>query len=190
MLDVGTNRQCLLEDPSYVGSHHTRMRGERYDAFIEAYVEAASKLFPHALLQWVDIAPGNARRILKKYRSRICTFNEDMQGTGAIALAAAISAVRICGTPLRHQRVVIFGAGTAGIGVADQIREAMVREGLSEEEAARCFWCVDRQGLCRWTWPANWASIRRHTPGRQVKPRGGGTTRMETVSGSKKWSAG
>jgi len=95
----------------------------------------------------VDIAPGNARRILKKYRGRICTFNEDMQGTGAIALAAAISAVRVCGTPLRNQRVVIFGAGTAGIGVADQMRDAMVHEGLSKEDAVRCFWCVDRQGL-------------------------------------------
>jgi malate dehydrogenase (oxaloacetate-decarboxylating) len=98
-------------------------------------------------LQWADIAPGNARRILKKYRDRICTFNEDMQGTGAIALAAAISAVRVCGTPLRNQRVVVFGAGTAGIGVADQVCDAMVREGLSKESAARCFWCVDRQGL-------------------------------------------
>ena len=147
MLDVGTNRQGLLDDPTYVGSRHTRTRGAQYDAFIEAYVMAASKLFPHAILQWVDIAPGNARRILKKYRDRISTFNEDMQGTGAIVLAAAISAVRVCGTPLRNQRVVIFGAGTAGIGVADQLRDAMVREGLSEERAARCFWCVDRQGL-------------------------------------------
>ena len=99
------------------------------------------------LLQWEDFAPGNGRRILEKYRDRICTFNDDIQGTGAITLAAAISAVRVCGTPLRNQRVVIFGAGTAGIGVADQIRDAMVREGLSKEDAARRFWCVDRQGL-------------------------------------------
>ena len=103
--------------------------------------------FPNALLQWEDFAPGNGRRILEKYRDRICTFNDDMQGTGAITLAAAISAVRVCGTPLRNQRVVIFGAGTAGIGIADQIRDAMVREGLSKEDAARRFWCVDRQGL-------------------------------------------
>jgi malate dehydrogenase (oxaloacetate-decarboxylating) len=99
------------------------------------------------LLQWADFAPGNGRRILEKYRDRICVFNDDMQGTGAIALAAAISAVRVCGSPLRNQRVVIFGAGTAGIGVADQIRNAMVREGLSKDDAARRFWCVDRQGL-------------------------------------------
>ena len=147
MLDVGTNRENLLDDPTYVGNRHTRVVGERYDAFIEAYVEAATCLFPSALLQWEDFAPGNGRRILEKYRGRISTFNDDMQGTGAITLAAAISAVRVCGTPLRNQRVVIFGAGTAGIGIADQIRDAMVREGLSREDAARRFWCVDRQGL-------------------------------------------
>ena len=132
MLDVGTNREDLLDDPTYIGNRHARIRGERYDAFIDAYVDAVTKLFPNALLQWEDFAPGNGRRILEKYRDRICTFNDDMQGTGAITLAAAISAVRVCGTPLRNQRVVIFGAGTAGIGIADQIRDAMVREGLSE----------------------------------------------------------
>ena len=147
MLDVGTNRQSLLSDPMYIGNRHPRVRGERYDDFIDAYVRAVTKLFPHALLQWEDFAPGTGRRILEKYRDHICTFNDDMQGTGAIALAAVISAVRICGTPLRNQRVVIYGAGTAGIGVADQIRDAMVREGLSKEDASRRFWCVDRQGL-------------------------------------------
>jgi malate dehydrogenase (oxaloacetate-decarboxylating) len=147
MLDVGTNRQNLLDDPTYIGNRHPRIRGERYDAFIEAYVKAVTKLFPTALLQWEDFAPGNGRRILEKYRNRICTFNDDMQGTGAITLAAAISATRVCGTPLRNQRVVIFGAGTAGIGIADQLRGAMVREGLSQEDASSRFWCVDRQGL-------------------------------------------
>jgi len=147
MLDVGTNRESLLTDPMYIGNRHARIRGERYDAFIEAYVKTATKLFPKALLQWEDLAPGNGRRILENYRDRICTFNDDMQGTGAITLAAAISALRICGTPLRNQRVVIFGAGTAGIGIADQIRDAMIREGLSKEDATSHFWCVDRQGL-------------------------------------------
>jgi malate dehydrogenase (oxaloacetate-decarboxylating) len=147
MLDVGTNRESLLQDPLYIGNRHARVRGERYDAFIEAYVKAASKLFPNALLQWEDFGPGNARRILRKYRERICTFNDDMQGTGAITLAAAVSAVRVCGAPLRRQRVVIFGAGTAGIGIADQLRDAMMREGLSKEDATRHFWCVDLAGL-------------------------------------------
>jgi malate dehydrogenase (oxaloacetate-decarboxylating) len=147
MLDVGTNRESLLNDPMYVGNRHPRIRGDRYDVFIDAYVRLITKMFPHALLQWEDFAPGNGRRILETYRGRTCIFNDDMQGTGAITLAAAISAVRVCGTPLRNQRVVIFGAGTAGIGVADQLRDAMVREGLSQDEAARRFWCVDRQGL-------------------------------------------
>ncbi len=123
MLDVGTNRESLLNDPTYIGNRHARIRGARYDAFIDAYVEVATRLFPNALLQWEDFAPANGRRILEKYRHRICTFNDDMQGTGAIALAAAISAVRVCGTPLRNQRVVIFGAGTAGIGIADQLSQ-------------------------------------------------------------------
>ena len=147
MLDVGTDRESLLDDPTYIGNRHPRIRGERYDAFIDAYVKVVMNLFPHALLQWGDFAPGNGRRILRKYRDRICTFNEDIQGAGAITLAAAISAVRVCGTPLRNQRVIIFGAGTAGIGAADQMRDAMIREGLSKEDAARRFWCVDRQGL-------------------------------------------
>jgi malate dehydrogenase (oxaloacetate-decarboxylating) len=147
MLDVGTNRESLLEDPAYIGNRHARITGERYEAFIDAYVNAVTRLYPTALLQWEDFAPGNGRRILGKYRDRICTFNDDMQGTGAITLAAAISAVRVCGTPLHNQRVVMYGAGTAGVGIADQLREAMVSEGLSQEEAARRFWCVDRQGL-------------------------------------------
>jgi malate dehydrogenase (oxaloacetate-decarboxylating) len=147
MLDAGTNRESLLNDPTYIGNRHARVRGERYDAFIDAYVKAVTTLFPNALLQWEDFAPGNGRRILHKYRDHVCTFNEDIQGTGAIALAAAISAVRVCGMPLRNQRVIIFGAGTAGIGAADQICGAMVREGLSKEDAARRFWCVDQQGL-------------------------------------------
>ncbi len=147
MLDVGTNRESLLKDPMYVGNRHARVRGERYDAFIDAYVETATRLFPNALLQWEDFAPGNGRRVLEKYRNRMSTFNDDMQGTGAITLAAAVSAVRVCGSPMRNQRVVILGAGTAGLGIADQIRDAMVREGLSREQASARFWLVDADGL-------------------------------------------
>ncbi len=147
MLDVGTNRESLLKDPMYIGNRHARVRGERYDAFIDAYVKTVTKLFPKALLQWEDFAPGNGRRILEEYRDRICMFNDDMQGTGAITLAAVVSAMRVCGTPLRNQRVVINGAGTAGVGIADQIRDAMIREGASDEEAARRIWLVDVSGL-------------------------------------------
>ena len=133
MLDVGTNRESLLNDPMYIGQParpdprgalrrvHRRLRQNRDETVSRTRCCSGR-----------DFAPGNGRRILEKYRGQICTFNDDMQGTGAITLAAAISAVRVCGTPLRNQRVVIFGAGTAGIGIADQIRDAMVREGLSK----------------------------------------------------------
>lgn len=147
MLDVGTNRESLLSDPTYIGNRHPRIRGDQYDAFIDSYVRIVAKLFPHALLQWEDFAPGNGRRILGRYRTELCMFNDDMQGTGAITLAAVVSALRANGTSLRHQRVVIFGAGTSGIGIADQLCDAMIRDGLSAEEAGRCFWCVDRPGL-------------------------------------------
>jgi malate dehydrogenase (oxaloacetate-decarboxylating) len=147
MLDVGTNRESLLNDRSYLGNRHSRVRGERYDAFINAYVRTATKLFPNALLHWEDFGPSNSRRILEKYRQQVCTFNDDMQGTGAITLAAILSAVQVTGQPLRDQRVVIFGSGTAGIGNADQIRAAMMADRLSKEEATRRFWCVDIQGL-------------------------------------------
>lgn len=147
MLDVGTNRESLLTDPMYIGNRHTRIRGARYDDFMHEYVRTVSRLFPDALLQWEDFAPGNGRRILESYRDRLCAFNDDMQATGAIVLAAAISAVRACGTSLRSQRVVIFGAGTAGMGAADQLANEMRREGFSAEEARSRFWCVDQQGL-------------------------------------------
>jgi len=147
MLDVGTNRESLLADPMYPGNRHARVRGDRYDAFIEAYVKAAVKLFPNALLQWEDFGPGNGRRILEKYRNRIRTFSDDLQGSGAITLAAAVSAARICGTLLRNQRIVIFGTGLAGIGIADLIRDVMIDEGLSLEDATKRFWCVDVDGL-------------------------------------------
>src|SRR6185369_5818617 len=147
MLDVGTSRESLLADPMYPGNRHARVRGERYDAFIDAYVAVAARLFPNAILQWEDFGAGNGRRILEKYRQQRRVFNDDLQGTGAIILAATVSALRICGTLLRNQRIVIFGAGVAGIGIADLIRDVMVDQGLSIEEATRRFWCVDVNGL-------------------------------------------
>jgi malate dehydrogenase (oxaloacetate-decarboxylating) len=147
MIDVGTNRESLRNDPMYPGNRHARIRGHRYDTFIDSYVKTVARLFPRALLQFEDFAPGNARRIVDKYRTQFRTFSDDLQGTGAIALAALVSAMRVCGTPLRNQRVVILGAGTAGIGIADFIRDVMVREGLTPEAASRRFWCVDADGL-------------------------------------------
>jgi malate dehydrogenase (oxaloacetate-decarboxylating) len=147
MLDVGTDRQSLLDDPVYVGNRHKRVRAQRYDELVAAYIETASRLFPHALLHFEDFGPSNARRILEQYRDHVRVFNDDMQGTGAITLAAILAGIRVAGSRSGDQRVVIFGAGTAGVGVADQIRAVMVDEGLPEEEATRRFWCVDRQGL-------------------------------------------
>jgi malate dehydrogenase (oxaloacetate-decarboxylating) len=147
MLDVGTDRESLLNDPLYVGNRHSRARGKRYDALIAAYVDCASRLFPHALLHFEDFGPSNARRILEEYREKACLFNDDVQGTGAITLSAALAGMRIAGSRPREQRVVIFGAGTAGIGIADQIRVVVERDGLDRDEATRRFWCVDKQGL-------------------------------------------
>jgi malate dehydrogenase (oxaloacetate-decarboxylating) len=147
MLDAGTDNELLLNDAVYVGNRHARVRGDRYDALVAAYVEAVRRLFPNALLHWEDFGPANARRILLEYRDRICTFNDDMQGTGAIVLAAALAGMRVARTRPSQQRVVIFGAGTAGIGIADELRAVMVEDGVDSADAARFFWCVDRQGL-------------------------------------------
>ncbi|MFI9247045.1 NAD-dependent malic enzyme [Streptomyces sp. NPDC053086] len=147
MLDVGTNRQDLLDNPLYLGNRHPRAGRDTYDAFIDAYVTTAAKLFPGALLHWEDFGTANARRILDRYRDQVCTFNDDIQGTGAVNLAAVLSGVRAAGVPLREHRIVVFGAGTAGIGVADQLRDALVAEGMSGDEATARFWCVDRYGL-------------------------------------------
>lgn len=147
ILDVGTNREELLDNPFYIGNRHPRITGEAYDEFIDTFVQAVNKQFPKALLHWEDFSSRNARKILDKYRHDICTFNDDIQGTGAVSLAAVLSAVKASGVPLSEHRVVVFGAGTAGIGIADQVRDAMVRAGLSEEESYKRFWCIDRNGL-------------------------------------------
>ncbi len=147
VLDVGTDNLRLLNDELYLGARHARVRDQRYDDFIDAYVTAATKLFPHALLHWEDFGAGNARRILDRYAGSCCTFNDDMQGTAAVVFAAILAAIRISGGSLRDQRVVILGAGTAGMGIADMVRDAMVEEGLSAEEATLRFWALGRKGL-------------------------------------------
>ena len=147
MLDMGTDNLTLLNDEMYLGERHARVRDERYDRLIDAYVTAVAKLFPNAMLHWEDFGASNARRILDRYAGEHCTFNDDMQGTAAVVLAAAFSAVRAAGTRLRDQRVVIHGAGTAGLGVADILRDQMVREGLSHEEATGRFWALASSGV-------------------------------------------
>jgi malate dehydrogenase (oxaloacetate-decarboxylating) len=146
-LDVGTDNEGLLNDPLYLGNRHARVRGAAYDAFIKKYLETASSLFPNALLHFEDFGPGNARRILVTYGDSYRIFNDDMQGTGAITLAATLSAIKVTGVPMRAQKLVVFGAGTAGVGIADQLRDAMIRDGASQDQAAAQVWLVDKQGL-------------------------------------------
>jgi len=155
VLDAGTDNPKLLADPLYVGNRHPRVRGERYDELIEAYVQVASRLFPRALLHWEDFGAGNARRILLRYTGSCCTFNDDIQGTAAVVLAAAMGAVRAAGTALRDQTVVIHGAGTAGIGIADVLREAMIADGLEAGQAAGRFWALGSKGLLTADYPGS-----------------------------------
>jgi malate dehydrogenase (oxaloacetate-decarboxylating) len=147
MLDVGTDRKELLEYQAYMGARHPRVRGDAYDTFIDRFVRSATSRFPNALLHWEDFGASNARRILERYRETTCTFNDDMQGTGAVVLGGVMAAARAAGTTLSDQRVVVFGAGTAGVGIADFICSAMVREGMSGDEARRRVWCLGSRGL-------------------------------------------
>ena len=146
-LDVGTDNEGLLNDPLYLGNRHARVRGKAYDAFIQKYLEVASRLFPGALLHFEDFGAGNARRILVTYRDRYRIFNDDMQGTGAVVMAGLFNALKVTGTRWRDQRVVILGGGTAGVGIADQIRDQMARDGLKAGQATRQIWIVDLPGL-------------------------------------------
>lgn len=147
VLDVGTNNQALIADPIYIGNKFARVRGNRYDEFIDLFVQAARKFFPEVLIHWEDLGNVNARKIMDKYGDTILTFNDDIQGTGAVTLAAVMSALKVTGESLRDQRIVVFGPGAAGIGNADQLVDAMVLEGLTKEEAYERFWAIDYRGL-------------------------------------------
>jgi malate dehydrogenase (oxaloacetate-decarboxylating) len=146
-LDAGTNNPHLLSDPMYLGWRHERITGQEYDDFIAAFVQVLTKKYPHILLHWEDFGRDNARRILTQYQQKICTLNGDIQTTGVVALASVLAGVVASGVPLKEHRVVILGAGTAGIGIAEQIYSAMCRAGLSAAEARARFWLLDRPGL-------------------------------------------
>lgn len=146
-LDVGTDNEALLNDPAYLGNRHARVRGERYDALITSYLKTAAEMFPNALLHFEDFGPSNARRILVENRRQYRIFNDDMQGTGAIVMAAVFSGLKVTKQTFAEQRLVVYGAGTAGTGMADQISAAMEREGLSREEAKQRVWLIDINGL-------------------------------------------
>ena len=147
MIDVGTNNTRLLNDPLYIGWRHPRISGRAYDQFVGKVVESIRRKFPEVFLQWEDFGKKKARCNLDEYQDKICTFNDDIQGTGAVTMAALLNASRLTKTRLSDHNVVIFGAGTAGCGIADRICEWMVKDGLSQDEARSRFWLMDSEGL-------------------------------------------
>ena len=147
VLDVGTNNQERLNDPEYLGWRHERITGQEYFEFVDQFVQAVKQELPGTCLQWEDFGTPHARPILQRYHDELLTFNDDIQGTAAVALGAILGAVKVTGKSLKDQQIVMLGAGSAGVGVADGLRAAMKDEGLSEQEARRRFWVVDRDGL-------------------------------------------
>ncbi|MDJ0275874.1 NAD-dependent malic enzyme [Sphingomonas sp. 2R-10] len=147
LLDVGTDNEARRDDPLYVGWRHPRIRGAEYDAFVEDFVTAVADRFPGVLLQWEDFAGHNAHKLLGRYRDRLLSFNDDIQGTAATAVGTLLSAIERTGTPLAEQRILLFGAGAAGCGIADMLLQALRAEGLVEGQARSRLWAVDRDGL-------------------------------------------
>ena len=146
-IDVGTNNEELLNNPLYLGNRHARVEGETYYEFIDQFVQSATELFPELLLHWEDFGRGNAATILEKYEDKITTFNDDIQGTGIVVLAGVLGGLNISGEQLKDQTILTFGAGTAGVGIANILLDEMIRQGVPEEEARQHFYQVDKQGL-------------------------------------------
>ncbi|MCL0329760.1 malolactic enzyme [Apilactobacillus xinyiensis] len=146
-IDAGTNNQQLLDDPLYLGNRHKRIYGDKYNQAIDQFVQAQQTLFPEALLHWEDFGRSNAQAILDKYKNKLATFNDDIQGTGMVVLAGVLGALNISHEKITKQKILIFGAGTAGMGIANQILDELVQAGLSVNDAKKCIYSVDKQGL-------------------------------------------
>jgi malate dehydrogenase (oxaloacetate-decarboxylating) len=151
LLDVGTNNQERLHDPEYIGWRHQRITGQPYWDFVDKFVSCIKRRLPNVLLQWEDFAKSHARPILDKYRDSLCTFNDDIQGTAAVTLAAIYKALKIIGTKFSDQQIVILGAGSAGTGIAEYVLQAMIAEGIDEDKARRHFFVLDSKGLLQTT---------------------------------------
>jgi malate dehydrogenase (oxaloacetate-decarboxylating) len=147
ILDVGTDNPQHLRDPLYIGWQHERVRGSDYDDFVSTFVGAVRERWPHVLLHWEDFAIGNANRLLSRYRDRLCTFNDDIQGTAAIAVGTLLSTINVTDVPLSEQRVAVLGAGSAGTGICALLLRAMIDAGIDEKQARECFYLVDKPGL-------------------------------------------
>lgn len=148
VLDPGTDNHMQFSDPLYLGWKRGRVRGKLYDKFVDKFIKECSELFPNALIHFEDFGLSNAQRLLDKYKAKIPCFNDDIEGTGAVALSALLSAVNVAGSRLKDQRIVVYGAGSAGMGIVEQIRDGMMLlDGLTKEEANKRFWCIDRTGL-------------------------------------------
>ena len=147
LLDVGTDNEVLLNDPIYIGWQHRRVRGKEYDDFVETFVSAVQRRWPHILLQWEDFAGANAQPLLERYRDRLCTFNDDIQGTAAVTTATLLAAVNATGIPLKEQTIAMFGSGSAGVGIIELLIAAMKEDGLSEEQARSRIYAFNRYGL-------------------------------------------
>ncbi|CCD07223.1 TPA: NAD-dependent malic enzyme [Legionella pneumophila] len=147
ILDVGTNNKERLDDPEYIGWRHARISGKEYDDFVDQFVQSIKRHMPHVLLQFEDFAQQHAYPLLERYKDQLCTFNDDIQGTASVAVAAILAATRVTNTPLKEHRVALLGAGSAGCGISEQLVHAMMNQGLSEEEARSRFYLVDRYGL-------------------------------------------
>jgi malate dehydrogenase (oxaloacetate-decarboxylating) len=182
LLDTGTDNPDLLKDPLYIGWRHERIRGSEYDEFVDRFVKAVKKRFPHVLLQWEDFSKNNAAPLLERYRDQLCTFNDDIQGTAAVATGTLLAAVKKANIRFRDLRVVILGAGSAGTGISELIIHAMVEDGLKKEEAEKRFYLLDRKGLLT---DESTHLLPFQKPFAQPKPKWDGSTLLEVVKHAK-----